>query len=110
MYGAIHCSTQVLYREPRYDSFQTPVNGGVKGKENKNRVFPTGETLSQVTNCVLMIPPTAFYWNIESAEDNGFMSSTPAANKYEIGRLALDQYSKFHMVCIIFIILSLIIQ
>jgi hypothetical protein len=42
-----------------------------------------------------MVPPTCFFYNVQSAADNSFMHA-PKLTKHEVQRAAMAEYSRFH--------------
>jgi len=100
MYGAVHCSTQVLVRQPMEKI--SPRNTAAVPQEvpTKSPIpspFPPkkNKPLRHTTDSILMVPPTCFFYNVQTASDNTFMNA-PKLTKHEVQRAAMKEYSKFH--------------
>lgn len=92
MYGAAHCCTQVLYREPRKSRKRKQ-----KSQPNlKKNIYPIIETKRQATDTLLMIPPTCFYPN-QASTDNLFLRfQDHQYSREQIQRTALKEFSTLH--------------
>jgi hypothetical protein len=96
MYGGPHCSTQV-FRKYKADPPITPKRER-KAKPSTTwleTAFPEPSPHKQTTRAVLMIAPTEFTYNSETAKDNKLMSKIDQS-KQETQHQALLQYSELH--------------
>jgi arginine deiminase len=96
MYGGPHCSTQV-FRKYRADPSIKPKRErkAKSATEWLNTAFPGPAANRQTTSAVLMIAPTEFTYNSETAKDNKLMSKI-AQSRQETQHQALLQYSELH--------------
>jgi len=96
MYGSVHCSTQVLVRDP-YAIDETGLTEGEGAVTVQTPVFPHSapNPHPQNTDTVLMVPPTGFFYNPQAATDNSFMQA-PTVAKQQIQGQALKEHSAFH--------------
>jgi len=90
MYGSIHCSTQVISREPSEGSSSDPLVQPTFRYPWTSRVGRI-----QTTDNILMCPPTGFFFNHQAAQDNSFMHK-PKLTKSQIQRAAIKEYSVLH--------------
>eukprot|EP01114_Cavostelium_apophysatum_P016167 TRINITY_DN4547_c0_g1_i1.p1 TRINITY_DN4547_c0_g1~~TRINITY_DN4547_c0_g1_i1.p1 ORF type:complete len:828 (+),score=180.71 TRINITY_DN4547_c0_g1_i1:391-2874(+) len=120
MYGSIHCSTQVICRSSkppkvadnperevmthiRSQSVPPPplVEKPVNWEWVKYDVWPNPETAPksrQITDRIVLVPPTGFAYNVETATDNSFMCAPHQVPRSQIQKAALREYSMFHQV------------
>jgi len=95
MFGAAHCCTQVFRTCQR-----------VEQNKKENITLPTieqfpvsGNKPRQSTNTVLMVAPTCFSYNIETAIDNAFMKNTPLSDlsSIDLQKKVLQEFSSLHL-------------
>jgi len=103
MYGAGHCSTQLFRKRsdlPEQSPRKLPEERGLD--PDRRVYFPVSMTSTprQTTDTVLMIAPTCFSYNIETAMDNAFMKAITKFTKLtviELQRKVLQEFSSLHL-------------